>query len=154
MQPHGLILAGASLAVMVAGTMPQPAHWSLPEASLANAVDPLKAAPMGCRVTVKASNSGKSDIWIRSEDSRVRAYIKIGPTSTWGTWKQFPMSNRRVRPGESITMAAELELGCDFKRQYEFALKRGVESQWKKIGGSDGTTTSTLVLGDLYQLFK
>ncbi|MGI9037796.1 MAG: hypothetical protein ACR2GQ_02940 [Gemmatimonadota bacterium] len=107
----------------------------------------------GCRITMKATNNSRSDIWVLNEKSRVRARKKI-PTgyAPWGFWSRVPMSNVRVRPGASASITGEFNLGCKAKRQYEFHLKKGSYTATKLYGGS-GTTDRTLQLGGLERSF-
>lgn len=116
---------------------------------------PGAAAPdaaAGCRITIKASNAAGPDIWLVSEHSRLRAEVNTPLGKKWGPWKEFPMSNRRIRAGESATMAAELDLGCANRRQYEFQFRRGSSIANKSYGGA-GTTRTIIDLGDAASLF-
>jgi hypothetical protein len=110
----------------------------------------------GCRITVKAKNGGsRGDIYLRSEDSRVRAKIRaLGVNLKWGTWKKpLPMSNRRIKPGELVTMTMELSLNCNVRRQYEFVFKKGSNKAFRCYGGSKGTTIRDIALSDVNRLF-
>lgn len=127
------------------------AHALLPLTLLGAPTLAADDAP-GCRVTIKANNASRTDIWLMSEDSRVRAEVKTPLGRKWGPWKTIPMSNRRIRPGESATMAAELDLGCTNRRQYQFQFKRGSDVANHSYGGT-GTTRTTIDLGDAASLF-
>ncbi|MFO7588558.1 MAG: hypothetical protein R6X22_10840 [Gemmatimonadota bacterium] len=112
--------------------------------------------PMGCQVNVTAKNGGSSgDIWFWSEESRVRT--RQGVVKFWGPWKKpLPMSNRRIRPGELAKMTMELDLGCDFARQYEFRLWKGTKTNavTRCYGGDKGTTRRDIPLSDVDRLFS
>lgn len=107
---------------------------------------------LGCRITVKAANASRGDIWLLSEESRVRAEIRTPAGRVWGSWKRLPMSNRRIRPGETATMTAELDLTCNNRRRYEFRFRSGVNSADLPFGGA-GTTRTSLDLGSVDRLF-
>lgn len=126
-------------------------HALLPLMLLGTSVAPADEA-LGCRITVKASNASRTDIWLMSEDSRVRAEVKTPLGPKWGPWKVIPMSNRRIRPGESASMTAELDLGCSNRRQYQFRFKQGSNTADKNYG-STGTTRTTIDLGNAAVLF-
>lgn len=126
-------------------------HVLLPLMLLGTTTEPGREA-MGCRITIKASNAAGPDIWLMSEDSRVRAQVKTPLGKQWGPWKGIPMSNRRIRAGETATMAAELDLGCSYVRQYQFQFKRGSDLANKSYGGT-GTTRTTIDLGNAATLF-
>lgn len=135
------------LPLTLTGAVPAP-----PDAPMVLAESLVRAdGSLGCRVTVKANNASRSDVWLMSEDSRVRA--KIGTiVKAWGSWKRFPMSNRRIRPGETATMVAELDLGCRTTRQYEFTFKRGSDQALRRFGGT-GTDRTLIDLGKVNELF-
>lgn len=107
----------------------------------------------GCRITMKATNESRADIWVINENSRVRARKKI-PTgyAPWGFWSRMPMSNVRVQPGRVASITGEFSFGCKAKRQYEFHLKKGSYTATKLYGGT-GTTDRTLQLGNLDRSF-
>lgn len=109
-------------------------------------------AARGCRITIKASNAAGADIWLMSEHSRLRAEVNTPLGKKWGPWKTLPMSNRRIRAGESATMAAELDLGCANRRQYEFQFRRGSSIADRSYGGV-GTTDTIIDLGNAASLF-
>lgn len=95
----------------------------------------------GCRITVKAQNTDSEDIWLWSENSRVRTRQGV-LAKFWGPWKKpLPMSNRRIRPNELATMTMELDLSCDRFRQYEFHFWKGTKSNavTRCYGGDKGT---------------
>jgi len=110
---------------------------------------------MGCQVNIKAKNGGNSgDIWFWSEESRVRS--RQGVVKFWGPWKKpLPMSNRRIRPGELVTMTMELDLGCSYARQYEFRLWKDTKTNavTRCYGGDKGTTNRDIPLSDVARLF-
>lgn len=104
----------------------------------------------GCRLTISASNTGKSNLKI-ANTSQVRAKPSVSPQ--YGTWKKLWTTNQFVRAGQKWSDVVEADFGCTYVRQYRFTVSYGGNEKAFTYPSSGGTKDETVSLGNLYTKF-